>query len=386
MAANDAGAVRCLSCGKKYRWQQQHAGERLKCKACGGEIIMPYLPPDPPRETLPTSGLPPVAGRAPGNAPPAPEENAALEPPAEEDDEPEPRGSNSSSQVRSIPSAAGHPGDDDSTIASSDSNDYELDVADDDPVVLAARGDTDGAPGRCANCGSTLKPGAVICLNCGFNSKEGRKVTTTVGGPAVEPMEAAALAVSPESRQLIDRLSKVPDDVHTYEQDDSFTEYIAPLIMIGVGLAFILLDSFLVFDANRHAGTFNTNVSPRIVVLIKHSIEVVVQVPFLFGGIYVIGMLFGTSFASFWSAVLKFLGVAIFLTGFGGMLDSIMDRVTEGSAMAGFMVTNSVNFAAFWGICSWLFELDAVEVMILYAVSIFVPAFIVLYVFMVIFL
>ena len=37
-----------------------------------------------------------------------------------------------------------------------------------------------GGRDRCPNCGSTMKPDAVICVNCGFNRAEGKKLDTQV--------------------------------------------------------------------------------------------------------------------------------------------------------------------------------------------------------------
>jgi hypothetical protein len=86
-----------------------------------------------------------------------------------------------------------------------------------------------------------------------------------------------------------------------------------------------------------------------------------------------VGIFFGTSFSSFGSAILKFVSVALFLNGFEGCLDSLMDRITEGMGFAGSFVTMTLNMGAFFGICAWIFDLDITETFLMWAVSMILP-------------
>ena len=43
---------------------------------------------------------------------------------------------------------------------------------------------------RCPSCGSTINPGAVICVACGFNMKEGKHIETDVGSDETAPKKS----------------------------------------------------------------------------------------------------------------------------------------------------------------------------------------------------
>ncbi len=69
----------CGSCGKSYQLQDEHAGRRLRCKACGNTFSAPHLPPSfeedeyhledelpPPKPTAAQGAFAAVAGPLPG--------------------------------------------------------------------------------------------------------------------------------------------------------------------------------------------------------------------------------------------------------------------------------------------------------------------------------
>ena len=45
MSESAAGGVRCPGCGKVYRWREEFAGRKVRCKQCGGVLVMPAEPP-----------------------------------------------------------------------------------------------------------------------------------------------------------------------------------------------------------------------------------------------------------------------------------------------------------------------------------------------------
>ena len=42
-----ASRIRCPGCAKTYRWREELAGRKVRCKACGGVLLMPAEPPQP---------------------------------------------------------------------------------------------------------------------------------------------------------------------------------------------------------------------------------------------------------------------------------------------------------------------------------------------------
>ena len=96
-------------------------------------------------------------------------------------------------------------------------------------------------------------------------------------------------------------------------------------------------------------------------------------------GIVVVGMFFGTSFSSLTSAILRFVGVSLFLAGFAGCVSAFLDRITGGFGGMGWMISATLNLAVFFGVATWMFDLDALEAMILYFIAFFLPPIAVMY-------
>jgi uncharacterized OB-fold protein len=313
MTDDAQGHIVCPHCDKRYRWKQQYAGQRVKCKACGGVLVMPIVPPDMPLESA----------------------SMRTSTPSETQDD------------------AGH---------------YQLDTPEDQATFATPQG-------KCPHCGQSVKPTAVICLNCGFNLKEGTRLETQV-------VEGAANAGTEPSANQSAPASAAPglaDD----ELDLKKTEIYLPLGLIAAGVVMILLDSFVLLDTQYIASTSGaaSSMTLRLLYLAAKGIQTAIQIPLLFAGILVIGMFFGTSFSSIGSAVLKFLAVALFLTGFGGCIDSLLDRMTGGFGGMAWMLRTSITFPAFWGINALLFDLEFLEVIILYVVMIMAPVFLMVFVF-----
>lgn len=325
MTDDAQGHIICPHCDKRYRWKQKYAGQRVKCKACGGVLVMPIVPPDMPLESA----------------------SMRTSPPSETQDD------------------AGHyqlDTPDDKT------HQYDVDVPEDQATLATPQG-------KCPSCGASVKPAAVICLNCGFNLKEGTRLQTQVIQDAADPgAEPSANTGAPASAA-----PGLADD----EQDFKKLEIYLPLGLIAAGVVMILLDSFVLLDTQYIGGTSGvaSSMTLRLLYLAAKGIQTAIQIPLLFAGILVIGMLFGTSFSSIGSAILKFLAVALFLTGFGGCIDSLLDRMTGGFGGMAWMLRTSITFPAFWGINALLFDLEFIEVIILYVVMIMAPVFVMVFVF-----
>lgn len=356
------GGIQCPGCGKQYHWAQEFAGQRVRCNACMAPLVMPF---DPPQESTTTTAIA------------APIEDTTYDVDMEpvpllpiEDDEPaaqEPptpvASSDSHTLLQSLNEQSSAP-----LEAPADDNTYDLDLPEEAPVTAEQL--VTAPDGKCPNCGNSVSDTAVVCTNCGFDLKEGKKLDTAVGETTEQDAPAATSNAAPTSMySAYMATARVPGAV---EEDHTFTEIWAPAILGIVGLVLILLDCFLILDP-QYMFDSTLSVTPRILRLIQRFFAVGFQLPFLFGGIVVVGMLFGTSFSSVWSAILKFVSVALFLNGFEGCLESLMDRITEGLGFAGMFVTATLNMGAFFGICAWIFDLDITETFLLWAVSMMLP-------------
>jgi len=372
------GRIACPGCDKQYPWQRQYAGQRVRCYACNSPLVMPFEPPDIASTTIAepapvnqnTNGLDPVLliPIEDDLLTPSPDLNIDL------DIAPDSAPTNSHSLLSSLeqetqsqPPTSPPPPDMPAATSSQD-NAYELDLPDE--IATDQEQPITVPDGKCPNCGNRVAQTAAICTNCGFNITEGKRLGTLVGITTENPTSSPSQSSAPNN--LHSAYLAAARDHTDYEEDHTFTEIWAPIILGGVGLLLILLDSFLILDP---AYMFDTslNVSPRILRLIQRFFAVGFQIPFLFAGIYVVGIFFGTSFSSFGSAILKFVSVALFLNGFEGCLDSLMDRITEGMGFAGSFVTMTLNMGAFFGICAWIFDLDITETFLMWAVSMILP-------------
>lgn len=135
---SDTPMIVCEGCGKEYRWKEELAGKKVRCK-CGHVMRIPEQPPsDPSDDSVGAIELADPSHDAPAPPPPKPKSptpKIAPEPKVE----------------------AFEP----------------IEVT--EPAAPA--GDA------CPSCGATLPPNAVLCIQCGYNLTTGQKLGT-VGGPA----------------------------------------------------------------------------------------------------------------------------------------------------------------------------------------------------------
>jgi hypothetical protein len=333
-----------------YRLVPQIAGKKAQCKGCGCKFQAPLTAGQP--ATLLERGSPAAAP-----APPAPPPTSAIAP-------------------------------------AQDS--YELDLPGNDPIAAAPpKPDpvmTHG--GKCPQCNSKLKPEAVLCLNCGYNIAEGKVLSTAVGAepePAAGGKAPPALLTNQAFSQATSRVAKSLEDRE--EDDGGFkVDYLIPLCVLGAGVLLILLNTFVVYDphifinqmnaANARGAQFGlvgaappSAITLRLLQLARAGIVTLLQIPFLFISLFIVARLFGTSFGYIVPAILKIFACAVAISAIDGTVYYMLDRITEGMGFIGGMFSKSIAFGTFWALTSWIFDLDFMEMFVLYILTVMLPIF-----------
>ena len=180
--------VVCHACGKKYKWNEQYAGRKIKC-SCGATFRMVRAAPVAPTESL-------LSDPKPDQQEPALTDLIDLE-----------------SSVQKTPPP----------LPSRSTDDGLLEVAGSPPPLPSA--DT---PSHCPKCSAPLARGAVICVSCGFNLKTGTSIRTS---------KAAT------QEELAER------DQEDLLRAHRFQEWIAPTILLVAGVLLFFLAAHLQVQA-----------------------------------------------------------------------------------------------------------------------------------------
>ncbi|MEM0914671.1 MAG: hypothetical protein AAGK09_08670 [Planctomycetota bacterium] len=333
----------CPSCAKRYRWTSAMAGKKVACKECGEKLRVPAQ----------AGEMAEVVGAV-----------KAVEPRLE----PEP---------------------------ASDDGGYEL--ADSGAPVAAAP--TLAAPqrnGKCPACNQPMKPGAVLCLGCGFSLETGSKLNTAVGGDAPGSAPEAkskaerkrqAAAADATSRAVFDGRSRIDDDAldADLELANRWKYTYTPIILVAFGVLLTLFNStvlaYLAVDSNAilnaYGGATSVDVVQRMLVVFVYSlIRVAVQVPLTLAALFIVANLFGTSFGTLGSAMLRLLAVVLIAGGTDDTTWLALDILTGGFAGIGFLFQLVVSVTIFFIIAMWQLETDVMETGVLWFLTIFAPSFI----------
>jgi len=344
--ADMSEAFACPDCEKRYRWKPAMAGKKVACKSCGTKLRVPDEP----------GG---ISERVEGGG----------------------GGVASGAATASGGGDAGGGG-------------YEL--ADDEPGGKAAAAKPKAArrDGKCPSCNKAMKPGAVVCLNCGFNLKTGSKLSTTVAteGDAPAPAKGGKgggpkVDESALSRTVFDGRSRVDDSALDADlaKEHKWKYLYTPLILVGVGLLWTLLnigvlgplanESHFVTQA-QGGGTAVSNGIRAAIVAVNFIARLIIQVPLTLAGLFIVASLFGTSFGTLGSAMLRLLAVIIVVGAFNDTMDLGLDILTGGFGGIGFMLKVSASLLVFFGVAMWQLETDILETMVLWGVTVFLPGFI----------
>jgi hypothetical protein len=335
MAEPSDARVSCPACGLRYKWVADLAGRKLKCK-CGVVMRLPK-----------TATGKPTLERKDNDAAPA----AATQSPSKQ--------------------------------AAADS--YDLDLPESElQAVAPAATEAVKTPGKCPSCGVSVKKGAVICLNCGFNFAEGKKLETRLaeGG---EDADGKGKAAQPEwLKKKLDGMSQKSSTKKKEEEEAAkrarLTEVYVPLILLGVGLLLILIDIFVTYPAFAVNNSSSTTVGEaRMEAAISNFLTILVQLPCLVVGIFVVARLFGSAFGTFLIAMLKLAALGVVTSGVNAIVGSLMARITEGLPVPGVgQVKFAVAYGVFLTIASALFDMDFLESLLLYAITVLLPIIVVI--------
>ena len=312
MPSSSSERVTCPTCGKGYRWQANLVGRKVTCKACGGEFEVPS----------------------------APGEGIAIEP---------------------------EPVADDGT--------YELDLDADEPQAAQASHAAPSNNGKCPVCNTPVRDGAVICMNCGFNMAEGKRMETAVADtPATETSE------EPEQGKITRQMQRDMQTVAETHRQHVWQEYKLPIILLCVGFAFVLINTFgLVPAVNEMLNSKGaawipiTNGQAMAGYLIAFVLTLVLMIPLLFGGIFLMAALFGSAFGNLFTAALKMLALTVFVVGLDDLIDLLLDLATGGFGGIGYFVRLMVVLTAFYPICTKLFDMESHEVWIMFLIYVIGP-------------
>ena len=312
MPSSSSERVTCPTCGKGYRWQSSLVGRKVTCKACGSEFEVPSVP----------------------------GEGIAIEP---------------------------EPVADDGT--------YELDLEAAEPEAAKATHAAPSNNGKCPVCNTPVRDGAVICMNCGFNMAEGKRMETAVADtPTTEAPE------EPEQGKITRQMQRDMQTVADTHRQYVWQEYMLPIILLCVGFAFVLINTLgLVPAVNEMLNSKGavwvpiTNGQAMVGYLIAFVLTLVLMIPLLFGGIFLMAALFGSAFGNLFTAALKLLALTVFVVGLDNLIDLLLDLATGGFGGIGYFVRLMIVLPAFYPICTKLFDMEGHEVWIMFLIYVIGP-------------
>jgi len=338
MAGTDDPRIECDQCGKVYKWKPDLAGKRVKC-ACGNKIQVPQR--EDPADESGTYELNFDDDHEEANTPaaPPPAEPAKPAPPNKPDAKPAKPEAKKPEPAKAPPQKS-----------------------EKQPPAKAPSG-----KGRCPSCGNTVKAGAVICLNCGYNLQTGQKIETAVkdtpggagGDAAAKPEKLTGLAAA-MVRQKADQDAIAADR----EKEETWQEVYVPLILFGAGVFLLLVNTL-----------FITYTDSRLALLIFEGVRIVVQVPFVFIGLVLTAMIFGSSYGPIITATLKMLALVVFSTAIYAVTVGLIVLLAEGDSIFGMehLMALLTGATAFFSLAMWLFDMDFMEAAILYILAFWAP-------------
>jgi len=320
--------IRCPACDKAYRWKPELGGKKVQCK-CGQKFRIP--------------------AQASGHA-------EALGPPPGADPH-EPVG-------------------------------YEIkeeDLPEDEKPQAASPGQAVAGDGRCPSCGSKIKPEAVICLNCGFNLQEGRKVQTQVLDPAAGPSPGPAPADPPSLAAVNPVAGAAAADLGARAQRDAemaedaqrqhrFNELILPLILLGAGALLVVLgnSAYALLPYNEYE---LNGIARGLYNLVMAGARFIIQIPIMLVGIFLVARLFGSSYGSLGTAILKLMAIALGMNATSAIVELIILFMTGGISVMGIegIMGWGASLITFFILCARLFDMDGLEGFVFWLILEFGP-------------
>lgn len=335
MPDNHADRVPCPDCGRAFRFKPELSGKKVKC-ACGLVIRMPLSPELDPE--IVRRDPPPTAATAAPMLAAAPDAADDLMP----------------ASFTPVPSGP------------------------DSPAAAPT------SKPRCPSCGGPLKPTAVICINCGFNLQTGAKLNTAA---AVEPVAVNTAPLGGSLAAISARSGLNADALADEQRQKQFrNEVLIPLICLIAGALLALLHAFVLRPMAIEAGELpfggghpTATMQDSVIALIVTGLRLVVQIPLLLISIVLVARLFGSSFGPILTAMLKLAALALLVGAVDDNVSALLDYITGGFGGIGWMISSTIVFGVFWGLCMMLFEMEALEILVLYGLIIFLPIFVMMF-------
>ncbi len=345
--ADPAASFACPACHKRFGWKPDLAGRKVRCSGCSLKMRVPAAGGTTAEalEPLPGSGVVPARPAPPPQPKQADEYEVSLD-------------------------------DDLSALAPAR-------PAGPPPLPSAGGGD------KCPSCGQKVKPAAVICINCGFNLKAGKRLKTAVevgddDPPAPGGQPASAAAAGPPRGMDPERWKKLAGQIQSRDHADhpsDFKEKKAPPILLVAGVLLILLDAFvLLYKEPDYLLAMLGTTDPTaagVARILGAGFSFVLGLPFMVIGLMIVAKLFGSAFGGMLMAIYKLAAVLLLTIGVNQVFDSFMTHITGGVGDFVGYLSWVVSFVAFWGAAAFVFdEIEPGEVVILFLLTFFAPAFI----------
>ena len=328
--------VRCPSCDKAFRFSPKNASRKVKCSGCQAVFQMPAEP-----------GF-----------------SARL--------------------IRAAPRPE-----------PADQGEYELDLndshlggahaAEQGPSLhLDSPSKAPPSGGHCPSCNAPMKRGAAICINCGFDLQSGRQIQTALDDQTASEDQPAPASDAPvqdadnsimsatlaaaASRKAVDK--QLAEDA---EHQHYKTERLIPMIMVGVGFCLLLINAFVLSPFSPgQAGS----PASSVLILISSGILVAIQIPMLLICLVMISRIFGTGFGPLPTALLKLNALALTVDGVDACVGTTLDIITGGFGGFGFLLSTCINIGVFWLLCMMLFEMERMEMFVMWILSFLIPTWI----------
>ncbi len=291
----------CPQCTRRFRWKEEIAGRKTRCKQCQTVIKIPDAPEAPEADPVDDYGL--VAGE---NAPDGPAGDAEKYEPIDHD---------------------GHCPQCNSDIAIS--------------AVL------------CLNCGFDLRSGEAIQTEVQEVPAEDESEAPVSGRDLSLSASRTALA----STKRLDHESLEADVARQHRR----TEFIVPLIAIGIGVVLALVNVLVL--APLVAGSLDWP-APELIIpaVFRSTVSVVVGVPLVFFAMIPITMLFGSSYGDIRSVLLKLVALLLISCGMVLALDHFLLWGSDGLARSGMRFQMFLFYGAFFAFGMWLLDTEWQEV------------------------
>ena len=162
------------------------------------------------------------------------------------------------------------------------------------------------------------------------------------------------------------------------EQREKFETWILPLILLGMGLLLELAAAVALGpSAYEYTGYASMGLGKWqfvLAILVLDAVRIVLTVPLLFVGLLVCVGLLGSAFGTLIPAVLKLFAIAALIIACGTTIDLGLDIVTQGFGGIGFWIQIALLYGLFWGLAAWLFDMEPLEITIMFVILIFGPA------------